>query len=96
MTVADLFWRFLALPLIHWLIVSLAIAGMGRLADARRLIGEARGAMSAPVPHRMAEISLRITRADGTAEAPRTYRTYRNPLRQWAWAIKTAFLSNGD
>jgi hypothetical protein len=93
MTIADILWRFLALPLIHWLIVSLLMAGIGKLADARKLIAEARGAMAAPVPHRMAEISLQITRADGTAEAPRTYRTYRNPLRQWAWAIKTAFSS---
>jgi hypothetical protein len=93
MTAADFLWRFLALPLIHWLIVSLVLAGIGKLAEARKLGREARGAMLVPVPHRMAEITLRVTRADGTAEAPRTYRTYRNPLRQWAWAIKTAFTS---
>jgi hypothetical protein len=89
-------WRFLALPLLHWLIVSLAIAGAGKLADAKKLSDEARGAVPAAAPHRMAEMTLQVTRADGSPGSTRTYRTYRNPLRQWAWAVKTAFLSNGD
>jgi hypothetical protein len=88
---AGILWRFLALPLLHWLVVSLLILAMGKLADAKRLNDEAGRAMAAPIKPRMAELAFRVTRADGTVEPPRVYRTYRNPLRQWAWAIRAAF-----
>lgn len=89
--VLDILWRYVALPLIHWAAVTLLILVAGAVSDAARLAREARGAISAPMPHRMAELTFQITRADGTTEPPRTLRTYRNPLRQWAWAIKEAF-----
>jgi hypothetical protein len=93
----GLLWRFLLLPLLHWLVVSLVVLALGRLADARRLAAEgAERALGLPVRARMAEVSLQVRRADGTLEPPRVYRTYRSPLMRWARAIKTAFTSNGD
>jgi hypothetical protein len=90
----HILWRFLALPLIHWLIVSLAILAVGKLAEAKRLVDEAGRAIASPVRPKMAELAFRVTRADGTAGPARVYRTYGNPLRQWAWAVKEAFTSN--
>jgi len=94
------FWNYIALPLIHWAIVTAVIIGIGKLAEkltkklikAGELAAQSRGrAMALPVNARMAEVSMQVIRADGTKEKPQTIRTYRNPFLRWAWAIKQAF-----
>jgi len=87
-------WQWLLLPLIHWLVVCLVIVALGKLSEARKLVNESQKALIVPVPARMAEITFQVTRADGSVEPPRTYRTYRNPFMRWGWAVKQAFTSN--
>jgi hypothetical protein len=62
---------------------------LGKIA---RLAEEGRQrALLLPLPARMAEVTFQVTRADGTLEPPRTFRTYRSPVRRWLWAIKSSF-----
>jgi hypothetical protein len=86
-------WRWLCLPLAHWLAVSLAILAVEALVrglrEAARLEGRCR-ALIAPVRARSVQVTVQVTRADGTAEPPMTIRAHRNPLRRWAWAIGKA------
>lgn len=85
-------WLFLLRPVLHWFCVSLAIIGLQTAWKARKLAQDsAARAMLLPAKAKMAELTLQVTRANGDVEPARTYRTYRNPLRRWAWAIKTAF-----
>ena len=89
---SRLFWVWLARPLLSWLIVSLVILGIERLVKARQLAAvSAERALALPVGAKMAEVSFQVTRANGDKEPAQTYRTYKNPLRRWAWALKTAF-----
>jgi hypothetical protein len=89
-------WPYLGRPLLSWLIVSLVILGLDKLYQARKLAAlSAERAMALPVGAKMAEVTFQVTRANGTVEPAQTYRTYKNPLRRWAWAIKTAFTSKG-
>ena len=85
-------WIFLGRPLLDWLIVSLVFLALQKFLEARALAAQsADRAIHLPVGAKMAEVSLQVPRADGTKEAPQTYRTYKNPLRRWAWALQTAF-----
>jgi hypothetical protein len=88
----ELFLDCVLLPLVHWAAISLAIVGLGKLAEAWKEQARAKEwAMRLPLNAEMAEMSFRVTRADGSVEPPRVQRTYRNPLKRWAWAIKQAF-----
>jgi hypothetical protein len=103
-------WSYIALPLIHWAIVMVALIVIGKLAEklaavlvrlsaVLKKLGDASKlakksgemALTLPIRTEMAEISIQVTRADGTVEPPMTYRTYRNIFMRWAWAIKQAF-----
>ena len=86
-------WSYLALPLIHWLIVTFAIFTICVFAnviiEAKKLAKQSKALfISANV--KMAEVSLQVTRADGTTEKPLTFRAYSNPLRRWAWRLAMA------
>jgi len=93
----DFLWTYLLLPLIHWLIVTLVFMAIDKLIEAKEIVNQSAGAvLQVPTNAKMAEVSLQVTRADGTIEPPQTYRTYRNPLRRWLWAIKTAFTKESE
>jgi hypothetical protein len=83
-------WPWLILPLIHWLIVSLAFAFIGKLLGAEQPHG--RGAsIAAPMDAVAAEMVVQVRRADGTMEPPKTYRVRAGIFRRCAKAIKAVF-----
>jgi hypothetical protein len=83
-------WHYLCLPVFHWLLITLAIGFLGKFFEAKKLVKQSKDcAMLLHTNAKMAEIRFQVTRADGTKESPQTYRTYRNPLRRWLWAVQS-------
>lgn len=89
-------WTWVALPFIHFLAVGLTLQALSWLLERLKVAAENiersnSMAMHLPVNAKMAECAFQVTRADGRVEPTVVHRTYRNPLRRWAWAIQSAF-----
>lgn len=91
-------WVWFCIPVFHFFVVGFALQGLDWLLKKLQASAEAiqrsnAMAMMLPMEARMAELSHVVTRANGDKEPQVTYRTYRNPLLRWGWAIKHAFTS---
>ena len=84
------FWTWLWLPLIHWLIVSFLFIAFAVVVEIKKQ-KKTDPVISVPISAEMTELTLQVTRADGTIEPPKTYRSYRNPIKRILWAIKQLF-----
>jgi hypothetical protein len=90
------FFVFLLRPLIDWFIVCWIAAVIQqlfkRLGKVRQIVEQGRQClMRVPMHAKMVEMAAQIKRADGTLEPPVIQRAYRNPFKQWAWVVKSAF-----
>ena len=65
-------WAWIALPVIHWAVVSIIVIALVAIIDAITAKKKESG-LKAPLRAKAAGMELQVKRADGTTEPPRTY-----------------------